>query len=47
MTDRIRLGNAVLTRVVEWEFDVDTASSCRVGSARQRDVDDWLAMSRI
>jgi glyoxylase-like metal-dependent hydrolase (beta-lactamase superfamily II) len=25
MTDRIRLGNAVVTRVVEWEFDVGTA----------------------
>jgi glyoxylase-like metal-dependent hydrolase (beta-lactamase superfamily II) len=25
MADRIRLGNAVVTRVVEWEFDVGTA----------------------
>lgn len=25
MTDRVRLGNAVLTRVVEWQWDVDTA----------------------
>lgn len=25
MTDRIQLGNAVLTRVVEWQFDVGTA----------------------
>jgi glyoxylase-like metal-dependent hydrolase (beta-lactamase superfamily II) len=25
MSDRIRLGNAVVTRVVEWEFDVGTA----------------------